>query len=277
MNSEHPTRAVLVTHHAKESVIAPVASEFGWTLEGLDADTDSLGTFTGAVARRGTPLETALAKARLARGRHDAPYAWASEGTISPYAGLLAVDHEVVVSEGPEQSVVCGRATSLEIVAVSLDIEPQWGAEEALTRILTLTGPDWGGHHLCVVPLADPRSARSAVGDVDALAGALSEHRAKDGPVRVQTDFRAHLCPSRRLVIAAAARDLLERLAARCPRCGARGFGEEGGVAGLPCAQCATPTDELRSRVWRCGRCAHEEHRDLDGAADPSRCPRCNP
>jgi hypothetical protein len=69
--AEFPFRgrlAVLATMHRKERAIAPVLEEtFGLRVEVLQGfDTDRFGTFTRAVPRPGTQLETARDLARLA-------------------------------------------------------------------------------------------------------------------------------------------------------------------------------------------------------------------
>ncbi len=66
---DHPYRGkpvVLATKHDKQRVIAPALTPSpGLQVRLAGVDTDALGTFTGEIARPGTPRETALAKARL--------------------------------------------------------------------------------------------------------------------------------------------------------------------------------------------------------------------
>ena len=51
-------------------------------VQGVDADTDVLGTFTGDVPRPGSPFETAVAKARIGMGLTGCSLGLASEGTM---------------------------------------------------------------------------------------------------------------------------------------------------------------------------------------------------
>jgi ribosomal protein S27AE len=94
----------------------------------------------------------------------------------------------------------------------------------------------------------------------------------------VQTDFRAHLCPSRQPVIIDAARDLMIRMSQGCPRCSAAGFGEEKSIPGRLCIDCGAPTDDALAHRWVCPTCGFDESRPIQGElADPSHCSWCNP
>ena len=59
-------RAVLTTMHGKEEAIRPpFETLLGLRIEGSEGiDTDSLGTFTGEIAREGSMLDIAIRKAR---------------------------------------------------------------------------------------------------------------------------------------------------------------------------------------------------------------------
>jgi hypothetical protein len=73
--------------HGKEQAIAPVflaiLNVIVAPAEGVD--TDALGTFSGETPRRGTMLETAIAKARLGIERARLPFGIASEGSFGPH------------------------------------------------------------------------------------------------------------------------------------------------------------------------------------------------
>lgn len=94
---------------------------------------------------------------------------------------------------------------------------------------------------------------------------------------RPGVDLRAHRCPPRRPNIAAAAEDLAQRLARRCPSCDAPGVGPVRYEAGRPCAWCGGPTLEVVRTVVACPACALEVDEPIDGPADPGSCPACNP
>ena len=74
-------KAKLVTKHFND-ILAMQVQE-------VVVDTDIFGTFTGEIERVGTPLETAIKKARLGIENTGNPYAIASEGSV--VSRLLAV------------------------------------------------------------------------------------------------------------------------------------------------------------------------------------------
>ena len=291
-------RAALATRHGKLPLVAlPLWSVLGVTTVQVDADTDALGTFSGEVPRVGSAVATAQRKARLAMEATGLPLGLGSEGSINdPWGlGLGVVDREVVVLVDDERGIsVAGRATSTSVVAVATTVAPNEPIEDLLRRA------NVPPHHLIVCPdgLApvlpstgdgQPGAPNPAwqlattkgIGDVAGLQSAIARAAAASphGRARVESDLRAHCCPSRRPVIAAAARDLATRLASHCPGCGSPGWGVEGLIAGRDCAWCGGPTDEPVAERWQCPSCPTTEVQPVDGAeaGDPGRCPRCNP
>ena len=137
-------------------------------------------------------------------------------------------------------------------------------------------------HHLVVRPEGedDPRMRKGIAAwaaleaDFDwALAASAN------GQVFIETDVRAHANPTRMDNIRLATEDLVKKLCSLCPACGAPGFWIVERVAGLPCADCGTPTRETRAEILGCLKCAHRETRERADRqyADPGRCDYCNP
>jgi len=64
----------------------------------VGVDTDNLGTFTGEIARVGTPRQVAIAKARLGLLSTGEQLGLANEGSFGPHPQIpwLAVDHELL-------------------------------------------------------------------------------------------------------------------------------------------------------------------------------------
>lgn len=100
-----------------------------------------------------------------------------------------------------------------------------------------------------------------------------------DGHVHLETDLRAHHCPSRRPIIAAAAYRLVERLATRCPTCATPGWGIVRVELGVPCQLCGRPVQVPNADVYGCAACTAEQtvSRPESNGADPARCRWCNP
>jgi len=273
-------RAVLATMHGKEAAIAPPLATLGLRVEvARGIDTDSLGTFTGEIPRPGTPLETAIAKARMGMAATGADLGIASEGAYGPdplvpflaqgEEWLAAVDAArglVIAERLVERRPVYDHATAASVA----------GLRDFLHRV------GFPEHGLIVQPNAGTGGARKGLRAQAALDRAVSACAAAsaDGLALVQTDMRAHMNPTRMATIGRLAGLLAERMLRACPACAALGFGVRRAAPGLPCRWCGAETSLHGGSVMGCTACAHEEIRAEDGApetADPGYCPACNP
>ncbi|HYC05864.1 MAG TPA: DUF6671 family protein [Azospirillaceae bacterium] len=276
---------LLATMHGKERAAAPpFRRHLGASVTvppGLD--TDALGTFSGEIPRRGTALETARAKAMLAAGATG--LALASEGSFGPHPSVP------FLALGTELLLFLDRHRGLELVEALPSLRtnfrhavlaPDAPADE-LDR--TLAAMRFPSHAVIVLP-DNPAAGASFVAkglrSIDAVAAALrgAADASMNGRARVETDMRAHMNPTRMRVIRAAATRLALRLATPCPACAAPGWGRAGLVPGLPCGWCGTPTSVPRAEALACAACGHRAERPLrnaPAAADPGRCPECNP
>jgi hypothetical protein len=281
------TDAVLATRHGKLGLIAPALARVGYALRTVDVDTDTLGTFSGEVPRPGAPRDVAVAKARLAMVAAGVGVGVASEGTVgpSPLVPFANADIELVVLVDDTLGIaVVGRHIGHELRVIGEDVTPgqlaRPGAIDDLFARAGVGGPD--GHHLIVRPAAGaPDPVVKAVGDRDVLSAAVVRcaDASPDGRARIETDLRAHLCPSRRPAIVAAADDLARRLASRCPACASPGWGVVRALPGRPCADCGVPTRAPRADVEACVACEEERERPRPDVTpvDPAQCDRCNP
>ena len=279
----HPYRArtaVLSTMHDKLPLIAPaMGAAVGLDVRDVHVDTDQLGTFSGDVARRGTPWETAVAKARLGMRAAGIRLGLASEGSIGPPPGLAFViaARELVVLVDEERGIIVGEtAIGYDIITIAADIAPGDDIESLLQR---------GGfpeHGMIIRPAAGPLAPlhkgihdRSGLDEAIRTCAAVST----DGRAHVETDLRAHHCPSRRPIIAAAAHRLAQRLAACCPTCATPGWGIVRVELGVPCQHCRRPVQLPNADVFGCAACTFEQtvSRPESNGADPGRCEWCNP
>ncbi len=282
--SAHPyagSVATLATKHRKLPLIGPaLEAAVGLRVVEIEIDTDVLGTFTGDVPRSGTPLETAIAKARLGISASGARVGLASEGTIGPDRTMpfaLSDEEIVVLVDDDAGLVVWESVTSFEIVAASAALRPGDDADGLLERA------GFPGHRLVVRPNSGPiHPIEKGIGTRRELAAAIAAaaSASSDGLARVENDLRAHSSPSRQVVIAAAAERLAERLARRCPECFAPGWGPTGYLYGVPCAICETEVQVPRAKVSGCQACGSSSMEAIaypGGKADPGQCPECNP
>jgi hypothetical protein len=276
--------AALSTKHGKQAAIAPpLDAVLGLKVRVPPAlDTDRLGTFTGEVARVGTPLEVAFRKARMGMEATGLPLGLASEGSFGPdpRAPIFPLHQEILVlvdhrlgTQVAEQ-VVTNRTNFGHREASSM---------EELTEFLRHAL--FPSHALVVRPNTGPETntrLHKGVVSVDVLRRVLREcaSASPDGKARVETDMRAHVNPTRMAVLRRVSFRLARRLLTPCPACGAPGWGVVGTVKGLPCEHCGYPTELVSALVEACPRCAHRSHRPRpDGrtTASAAYCPRCNP
>jgi hypothetical protein len=272
-------RIALLTRHGKERALGPpLRRAFGAVLTVVDDfDTDSLGTFTRDVPREGSQLDAARRKARIALERSDAPLGLGSEGAFFPGPfGLVPWNLEVVTLVDPARGIeIVGRAQG-----PGLHVHGAAASREELLEIAGRAG--FPAHGLVIRPDGpdDPRIVKG-ISDPERLHAVFDAARRESasGTVFVENDLRAHLHPSRMSMIERAGLDLAERLAHECPGCGSPGFGRSDVETGLPCEACGTPTGEPLADVLACVRCECRERRVRSGpaAADPARCPYCNP
>ena len=281
---EHPyyeRSAVLATKHDKLSLIAPaLKSAVGLQVEVAIVDTDSLGTFTCEIPRVARPLETAVAKARLGMEATGSRLGVASEGSIGPdpVMPIAVTDREIVVLVDDERRIVVWEEyMSWDIVVATTTCRP---GESLESFAASARFPE---HRLIVRPnCGSVRPIYKGIDDFEALNAAVHEcsSASSDRSARVETDLRAHACPSRRAIIASAAERLAFRLASRCPACGTPGWGRVDVVFGVPCSWCGNEVRLPRSEVDGCPACEHRESRPLvpeDACVDPGECEICNP
>ncbi len=273
--------AVLATKHDKLPLVAPpLERAVGLRVDAVAVDTDVLGTFTGDIPRQGPPLDTAIAKARLGMSAAGRALGLASEGSIGPDPAMpfVIADREIVVLVDDQHDIVVWEShSSWDIVTASTSVGP----DDDLGPFLSQAR--FPEHQLIARPsIGAVQPIYKGISSIEKLTAAVAEcaAAATDGLARVETDLRAHACPSRRAVIAAAAERLASRIAARCPACGAPGWGRIDVLFGIPCAWCGTEVARPRAEIDGCVTCEHRETRSIvspEVRADPGECPYCNP
>jgi hypothetical protein len=271
-------RAVLATKHDKLGLFAPHFRErLGLDVVAAAIDTDLLGTFSGDIPRIGTPLETVREKARRGMAAAGVSLGLASEGSIGPAEGLPFAIVDI------ELAVFIDDDIGIEVVEVASEfglpmIRAEIGAGETDTLALDRAG--FPEHGLIVRPVGGGPVVKG-IHDLNTLRRVVDEFAAMspERRVHVESDFRAHHHPRRRVVIERAAIRLAERLQSRCPSCRSPGWGVVERRAGAPCDLCAAPTHIDRSEVLGCVRCAFSDERELAAARgiDAQWCQWCNP
>jgi hypothetical protein len=272
--------AVLATQHGKLQALArPFHDLTGLNLFVPSAlNTDKLGSFDGRVARTGTAIDAAIAKARLGLAVSGLPLALASEGSFGPNPRLP------LLTAGIEILVFIDTERDLTLTETLLIDRTNFGHRD-VADVAALG--DWParvgfpGHALMVRPLGGAVIAKG-IRDAATLARAVVEAVAlsPDCRARIETDMRAHLNPIRMASIRRLGIRLARRVATPCPACAAPGWGQTGVTRGLPCSGCDAATEMIAGISFGCTACAHAETRPRpDGLthAQPGHCPACNP
>ncbi|WP_395151612.1 DUF6671 family protein [Ilumatobacter sp.] len=271
--------AAMATKHHKAQLVSPVLAEIlGLDVVEIEVDTDTLGTFSGEIERTASPHDTAIAKARMGMDASGHRIGIASEGSIGPSQSIpfLQVCTELVVLVDDIRGIVItGTESAYDLVAVSADVDPTSDLADLLRRA------QFPAHAVIVSALgASVPTVIKGIQDLVTLHAAVRTctERSPHGRARVETDLRAHKCPSRQPIITRAARDLADRAATACPACSAPGFGLIRNDIGVPCSWCGYETNTLRARIHGCVSCAVEHSEIIQPElADPGHCPWCNP
>lgn len=269
----HGAVAALATRHGKEEAIAPaMMTALGIRVRVPAAlETDRLGTFTGEVPRPAPMRETARLKARMGMTATGLPLGLASEGSFGPHPAIpfLAAAHELMIFIDDASGLeIAEEQISPDTNFAALDVTPEADLESFLTQ------SGFPSHALIFRGGGETVKAITSREVLDRLL------RRADGPVRLETDMRAHLNPTRMAAIGKLAQKLALRIATPCPACGAPGFGVISAEPGLICADCGAPTALVKALIFGCQACGHQETRPRpDGrhTATPAECPECNP
>ena len=192
--------AVLLTMHQKEDVIFPVLQETGMVLKvNKTYDTDLLGTFTNEIARKGSQLDAARAKALKAIEITGHPIGIASEGSFGahPYIFFAPADYELVMLVDAENEI--------EIVGWELSTDTNFSGtevasyEDALTFAETIGFPQHGLVAKYLTSNGEKKIAAKGLISSKALKQAIAEaiQFSTDGKVYLETDMRAMYNPTR--------------------------------------------------------------------------------
>ncbi|AWA30321.1 hypothetical protein HYN48_09610 [Flavobacterium magnum] len=273
-------RLVITTMHAKESVIAPVLErDLGVhcvTAGGID--TDRLGTFSGEVARQGTPLEVVRRKCLLGMERQGADLGMASEGSFGPHPSIF------FAHANEELLMLIDRSNGLEITARHLSLETNFNAAtvdspEALLAFATTAR--FPSHGLILRKSSgDYSEIHKGITDAGELQRLGLQLLEAYGSLHVETDMRALYNPTRMAVIREAAEKLSQKARSACPGCGTPGYSIIRANPGLPCMLCHAPTRSTLSVTYGCVRCNHTHQAPFPNDKqyeDPAYCDFCNP
>ena len=272
-------KILLATKHNKEEAIRePFADHFSAQIYvPNDYDTDQYGTFSGEIKRTGTPLETVIKKAQGAISRYHCQYAIANEGSFGPHPlyCFFPIDMELMVFIDRENKLtVIETEISTETNFAHQDISSNDDYSPFLSRM------KFGTHGLIIKNAEDNQVIAKGITQINQLEVILNTAFAKCKKIRLETDMRAMLNPTRMKVIHSLAQKLAIRLKNSCAKCQSPGFGKKSTKGKLKCEDCGTDTELHQFNVLSCIKCDHAEinvREDGRTKADPKHCPYCNP
>lgn len=271
--------AALLTQHGKETLLAPILEPLlGCEIQHVQGyDTDQLGTFSGAIKRLDSQIETARKKALIGMDLAGSTLGVASEGAFvsDPWSGLMPWNIEVLVW--------VDRQSDFEVVGIAQG--PTRSLHQAVRSVSELEAfaqaAGFPQHHLVLRPqnASDPR-LHQGIADWDQLKQTFRQcqEQSSNACVYAENDHRAFCHPTRQAMIQRAAQDLVKKFESICPRCSAPGFAASQHTSGLLCRSCGSKTRLPVSYTMCCNACHYtEEKRSTPNFADPSRCDVCNP
>lgn len=272
---------IIPTKHAKSQAIM----DSFWDILGASViehlvDTDRLGTFSGEVERQGTALECAERKCKYSFDMlgDRAEYLLASEGSFGPHPlfPFIACDHEILYFIDRKKDFhlhlsLLSEKTNYQMQEIESLEELQLFASQAL----------FPSHALILRSMnVDNPIMFKGLDTQDSLEKSFKEAKKLSNKIRVETDMRAHMNPSRMNVISQLARDLAIRLKTHCPACNTSGWGRIQIEKGLECEECKLKTEMIKYEIFGCTKCTYKEKKERsDGIkyAEPGQCQYCNP
>lgn len=272
-------RVALLTQHGKETPLAEILNHsLGCQLEHVTGyDTDQLGTFSRDIARSGSQLVAARAKARIGMAMCGLPIGLASEGSFGPDPVFFMLPNNL------ELLIWIDDRLGIEVVATALgrtnfSHRTVKGWEEAKQFAESAGFPE---HYLIVRPNDEHHPEfRKGLSDWSSLLAAVNWALASSatGEAFIETDMRAFANPTRMQNISSAAEVLADKLKSLCPACGTPGFAKSGVVRGLPCEDCGQPTEIVKADLLSCVRCDYQTIVDRKTRfASAGDCGFCNP
>jgi hypothetical protein len=271
---------VIATMHKKELAIAPILeSELRVKcVLPTDLNTDLLGTFSGEIERKDSPIDTAREKCLRAMELTGLDLAVASEGSFGAHPTFF------FAPAGDEFLMLLDKKNNVEIIARELTTKTNFNAAEISSNnelIDFISKVNFPTHAVIVRKSKDDvKYLHKGISDLKQLIELHQKYLEQFGSMYIETDMRALYNPTRMESIKEATHKLVEKIKSVCPECNTPGFDVDKVNSGLPCSLCGTPTNSTLSFVYACKKCQFEkveEYPHKKQFEDPMYCDSCNP
>ena len=271
---------ILATKHGKEKVIQPpFVSELGCHIYVTDQyDTDQFGTFTGEIPRKLPPYETLIKKAKVAAEQFGYDCAIASEGSFGPhpYIYFAPGDTELIAFVDLKNDLIISEfeiSTATNYSHKDITIEEDY--QDFITQAKFPT------HGLIIRTLNSKETyIEKGIQEYKQLEVAIQKAFQYTNTIRIETDMRAMMNPSRMEIIRILAIKLAKRIQQKCLQCNTPGFGKITTEGHLSCEACNAPTKFYRQKVLSCLKCDYKIYQARDDGKkfiEPQHCVYCNP
>lgn len=269
----------IVTKHEKELVIGPLLKlELGCRVQLIhDIDTDTLGTFSGEIERKLSPIETIQKKCSLG---HEKGFdlVLASEGSFGFHPSFpfsTANEELILLSDETTKTQFIDHHISSETNSFQEKVTSQKELEIVMEKI------GFPSHGIILeLKKQDSTKFIKDLATSDQLISKVNSSLESGLECIVHSDMRAHKNPTRRKAIQRATQNLIQQLKAKCPSCEFPGFIINEHEFGLPCSACLNPTKSIRKSFKKCRKCTYSETLDYPQNKffeDPQFCDYCNP
>lgn len=277
-------KAILVSKHKKEEVIAPLLKQhFDIDLQAaLTIDTDLLGTFSGEVERKHSQYETARLKIENAREYYPNENLFiASEGSFNPHpeAPVVTINTELVLLVDYLNNIeIAGWYKTYNTNLAQKEIN----SNADLLAFANDIGFPSNGIILSYKPKGKPIVVRKGADSLVVLVELFEELKAVTGSntITAETDMRACYNVLRMDSIRMCTINLIDNMKSVCPKCDTPGFVVNSSKPGLPCSLCGMPTRSVLYYEYKCNKCnyTHDKKFPLGKEVEePTYCDFCNP
>jgi hypothetical protein len=279
MSIYNKAKIILATKHSKENAIRkPFADAFdAQIVVPDDYDTDQFGTFTGEILRVNTAHETVIQKAKHALSRYGFDYAIANEGSFGPHPTLFLVPGDIELMsfvDAKNDITVVESEITTDTNYNHIDITSADSYDDFINKI------KFPSHGVIVRSLDDHAIIKKGITECNTLKKTLNRAFSEYKNIRLETDMRAMMNPTRMNIIHQLAIKLVNRLKQTCAQCHTPGFGKLSFSGNLSCESCGTPTELYEKKILSCLKCDYQEilaRPDLLKKSNPQFCSYCNP
>ena len=268
-------KLLIVTKHHKDKVISKhFKKKFGLeTYLSTKFDTDTLGTFTGEIARKDDALTTLRKKCLSGMQLEGFDIAVATEGSFGNHPSIFFIPaHEEII-------MFKDLKNNIEIVEKIITTDTNFSSKKINSKAaikefcIDVNFPKTG-----VILKFYNENEKFYIKDLKTLKALKDKYN--DYHCEIETDMRAMNNPKRMEIISNLTIKLINKILNLCPSCKSPGFGVVTSHEGLKCKNCSMPTKSTLYHKLKCNQCNYEEDKMYPHQKtfeDPMFCDYCNP